>query len=134
MGDDTLTINIPDVCCICLESFGSDTHKKYTMHCCNNEIHTECLDIFIKHAIQKGQRSERSGRIERAARAVAIAIECPLCRKMFKNVYVSIKRTDINEQSISIMVKFLIFLFSIIVIVPFMFWIVSSIIEQIRSN
>jgi flagellar biosynthesis protein FliQ len=131
MGDDTLTINIPDVCCICLESFESDT-KKYTMDCCNNEIHTECLHIFIKHAIQKGQRSERSGRIEGAARAVAI--ECPLCRKMFKNVYVSIKRTDINEQSISIMVKWLVAIFSIIVIGPFMLWIVSSIIEQIHSN
>jgi hypothetical protein len=132
MGDDTLTINIPDVCCICLESFGSDTHKsdtnkKYTMHCCNNEIHTECLNIFIKHAIKKGQRTERSGRIARA-----VAIECPLCRKMF--IHASIKRTDMNNQSISIMVKFLIFLFSIIVIGPFMYWIVSSTIEQIHSN
>jgi hypothetical protein len=133
MGDkdiDTLTINIPDVCCICLESFESDT-KKYTMDCCNHEIHTECLHIFIKHAIQKGQRSERSGRIERAARAVAIAIECPLCRKMF--IHASIKRSNINDQSVCLKVKWLVAIFSIIVIGPFMLWIISSIIAEINS-
>lgn len=128
MGDkdiDTLTINIPDVCCICLESFESDT-KKYTMDCCNHEIHTECLNIFIKHAIQKDRRF---GHTERVAQTVAI--ECPLCRKMF--IHASIKRSNINDQSVCLKVKWLVAIFSIIVIGPFMLWIISSIIAEINS-
>jgi len=120
-----IVIEISEInCCICLESLESNkkTNEKYKMDCCHNEIHKSCLKTLVKYQIKKSKMQE------------LISIECPLCRNMFIHVKHQVNANlNMNNMNI-IMKKCLILLFCIVTFGPFLYWMVSSIIEQNKSN
>ena len=53
-----------EACCVCYEEMQEDSNLSFCKFGCGRNLHTECMERWVKHKIQNAQE-----------------VSCPLCRK-----------------------------------------------------